>query len=185
MKHTNSAHVCLGCGTPFPNGRNTPDLFKYLRIVIQSIIPLTAIILLILHFTGPVAAARRVAKAFQKNDTQAVVSYLPDFITESDTVDAQSYVDDIKSGVEQLSSSIRTFRIYESVNPSDSQLEELVEQIRFFAGEDFDLNSIKKVKLVWVKLSLEEGDYIRAYDLQCLMIKYQGRWHWWPYSVID
>ena len=179
VKHKNSAYNCMSCGTPFPSGRTYPDFFKYSKYIFGAVVLVALVVALSLHFLSPETAARRIMNAYRINDVGAVVRACPDFFLESDMLDIEAFIDDMGSSVNQLSELSFGYRVEKTASPSSKEYEALLEQFYYFGGYDFDEDDIKDIKIVWIDTDLEiEGSIFRF-----VMIKYGGRWCWWPSSV--
>ncbi len=183
VKHANRAFRCAACGTPFPSGRDYPDLMKYTRYILYSILPLAAAILLIIHFTGANAAAKRILKAFEKNDAEAVIEAYPEFWMESDRINKEVVIGETEAGVKLISENLLSYRLLEIADPSYHEQEALMESIRYYAGDDFDEDDVKNVKIVWFAVNMEHANSWSSGAVCFVMIKYDGSWYWWPEGI--
>lgn len=180
VKHKNSAYVCMACGEPFPSGYTKPDIFKYVRFVIPGIILVLVAVFLVIYFTGPSFAVRKIMNGYRDNDPEAVIESYPSFFMESVLVDKETWINDVKFNVKVSSQYVHKYKLEKAQNPTESEREKLLEDIRIFGGRDFDVSDIKDIKIIWVTYDVDFAGVFPHAGLRFVMIKYEGRWCWWP-----
>ena len=83
--------------------------------------------------------------------------------------------------VEKMSNYVYSFYSAPAQDPYSTQIDELMESIRAYAGEDFDESLIEDVSMVWVDYRGGRRGFWRSVDLRFVMVLYKGEWCWWPY----
>jgi hypothetical protein len=170
----------MACGEPFPNGYTKPDIFKYMRFVIPGIILVLVAVFLVIYFTGPSVAVRKIMNGYRDNDPEAVIESYPSFFMESVLVDRETLINDVKFNVKVSSQYVHKYKLEKAQNPTESEREKLLEDIRIYGGRDFDVSDIKDIKIIWVTYDVDFAGVFPQAGLRFVMIKYEGRWCWWP-----
>ncbi|MBO5702036.1 MAG: hypothetical protein J6S71_06325 [Clostridia bacterium] len=183
VKHKNSATYCVMCGEPFysEQGLKKRKIHRIIGIVL-GVLALTAGVLFI--FTaGPKAAVRRILNGYKRNDPDAVIASYPDFLIESNQVDKDQLILSTQINVKDMSDYIFMYKLGKSEDPSEKEYEELMEAFRFYAGEDFSEDDIQSIKIIWVDYTGNVPAVWPSRAARFIVIKYEGRWYWWPETV--
>lgn len=183
VKHRNDAKKCINCGAEFGD---LPQRAKNKKLIILGIIGvllIAAAVFALIYFTGPKAAVRRVMRSFKNNDVEAIVDSLPEFYVECEYWTREEVVKAMSGPVLEMSNYIFSYNIDSVKSPSDSERDELMETFKSLAGEDFDESDIEDIKLVWVNFTGNVPGFWPAGATRFIMIKYNGRWCYWPSHV--
>ena len=144
---------------------------------------LAAAIILIIYSTGPKAAVRRIMNAHKQVDAETVISYLPDFLLESDKIDGEKFKMETEATVKGFSRFLFSFNLEKAETPSDREIEELLETFEYFGGENFDESKVRDIKMVWVNYKGNVQGFWPSRGTRFIVFKYEGRWYWWPNNV--
>ncbi len=184
INYSNSAVKCVTCGSPLV----LLEMPKKKKSIIISLIITAAILVIaaittitVVSLTGPRGKVRYIMNNLKKNDIDAVLDTVPDFLLDPDL----EYKDDILIGLttytDNMSGYIFSFNTNKCVTPSTSQITELKQSIQSIVGENFDTSKIEDVKMVWVDIRGGTFAFWNSSDARFVMIKYNDEWHWWPY----
>ena len=183
VKYSNSATKCIMCGTEFEDN-HVHAKRKELFILGIAIAALAAVIVvLILFFTGPKAAVRRIMDGYKRNDAAAIVVSIPRFLMESDYIDSQGFVQSLETNAKELSEYIVSYNIEKAETPNSQYREELMNDILYFAGDGFEESDIEDIKIIWVNYKGNVSGLMHSNATRFTMIKYNGNWYWWPDNV--
>ncbi len=183
VKYQNSATKCLICKIELPENHGHKKMKKLVFSGIIGIVLVGIAITLVSMLTGPKAAVRRIVEGFKQNDPQAIMAMLPDFVLESDKIDRRELELEMTTDSLTLSKYIFSYNIEEVKDPTSQECEKLMENFRYIAGEDFDDREIKDIKIIWVNYKGDIPGFWPSHATRFTMIKYQGRWYWWPETV--
>ena len=183
VKYSNSATKCVMCGTEFEDNQTYLQKKQYIRFGVILAVLAAVIVVLVLSFTGPKAAVRRIMANYKRNDVAAVVVAFPRFFMESDALDRQEFVEFIEENVKDLSEYLISYNIEKAETPTSQYRKELMDQILFFAGPGFDESDIEDIKIVWVNYKGNISGIMQSNASRFTMIKYKGDWYWWPDNI--
>ena len=183
IKHKNSATYCVMCGEPFYNeqGLKARNIRRTVGIIL-GVIALAAALLFIFT-SGPKAAVRRILNGYKRNDPDAVIASYPDFLLESDKIDKDEFIRSTRQNVKDMSDYIFLYKLGKAEDPSESEREELMETFRFYADEDFSESDIQSIKIIWADYTGNVPAVWPSRAARFIVIKYEGRWYWWPDTV--
>ena len=170
----------MACGEPFSSGRNKNDVIKYVRIAIPIVVLAVVAVFVVLYLTSPQAAVRRIMDGYRNNDPDAVIESYPEFFMDSVLVDREKWINDIRFSVKVSSQHIHYYELEDPQKPSASERERLMKDFKLYGGFDFDESDIKDIRIIWVNYDVDFGGVLPQAGLRFVMIKYEGRWCWWP-----
>ena len=182
LKHRNSALKYASCKTPFNDQKQRAKKRRLIILTIAVAVLITTAVFAILHYSGPKGVTRRVMDAYRENDPESLVDTLPPFYVNADGSNREKMIQQYAPFVKRLSNYIFSYYLDEPLVPSERQREELMKQIRYFAGADFKESDIEDIRFVWVHFT---GDVLYIwpkYTERFIVIKYEGDWYWWPDS---
>lgn len=183
VKYKNSATQCVMCGTEFQD-IHVGGKGKMIRIFgILGALLVVAMVVIMLLFTGPKAAARRVMEGYKRNDAEAVIACFPSFFMESDELNRDGWVKEIEYNVKDMSDYIFSYTIEKAEKPSSQDRERFMEDFHYFGGDAFDENKLQDVRVVWVIYKGNIPGVWPSRGARLVMIKYEGRWYWWPDTI--
>ena len=183
VKYQNKATKCVMCKIDLSENHGHKIMKKLVFSGIIGIVLVGIAITLVSMLTGPKAAVRRIVEGFKQNDPQSIMAMLPDFVLESDKIDRRELELEMTTDALTLSKFIFSYNIEEVKDPSFQEREKLMEDFRYIAGEDFDDREIKDIKIIWVNYKGDIPGFWPSHATRFTMIKYQGRWYWWPETV--
>ena len=184
VKHENSAKKCAMCGTEFNDTHIYAKRKKLIILAVCGAVLLAAAIAFIIWSLGPKAAVRRIMNGYKNVDAEAVISYIPEFLLESDKLDGEKFLMETKVGVNSFSQYLFSFNLEQSETPSERECEELIETFEYFGGETFDKTKLGDIKMVWVNYTLDIPKMWPKGSMRFIVFEYEERWCWWPYNVI-
>ena len=182
LKHGNNATKCVSCGTPLEDN-GTPSKKKILIPVILGIILAVVGVVILILSTGPKAQIRRIMESYKKNDAEAIIATFPDFFTNSEKINPQTLQTQVKVETKSLSEYIFSYNIDKVETPAAQERQQMMEDFRYFAGEDFDESDIQDIKIIWVNYKGNVPGIWPIHATRFIMIKYNGRWCCWPNNV--
>lgn len=183
LKHGNNATKCIACGTEFPLSQSSSKNKKYLIFAILGVLLAVGAIVCILLFTGPKATVRRIMESYKRNDAEAIIATFPDFFKDSEKINSQTLQTQIEIETKSLSDYIFSYNIEEAKTPTAQERQQMMEDFRYFAGEDFNENDIQDIKIIWVNYKGNVTGIWPIHATRFIMIKYNGRWCCWPNNV--
>ena len=180
VKYRNNAERCVMCKTEF----NDLHIYKRRR---RNIILAVCITLLLVstvsyavYSTTPSAAVRRIMSAYNRADVDEVVSYYPEFYLESDNIDKRRLLLDVETDVKIFSKYLCTYYLESPATPSWKECEKLLEDLRYYGGENFDEEKLGEIKMIWVNFKYDiEGIWPKG-SIRFIVFEYEGRWCWLP-----
>ena len=183
VKHKNSATYCVMCGTEFYDAEGLKK--RRIRRIIGIILGILALAasLLFIFTAGPKAAVRRILNGYKRNDPDAVIASYPDFLLESDKIDKDELILSTQINVKDMSDYIFMYKLGKAEDPSEREYEELMETFRYYAGEDFSDGDVQSIKIIWADYTGNVPAVWPSRAARFIVIKYQGRWYWWPETV--
>lgn len=181
VKHRNNATKCVHCGAAFDDVQHYAKRKKLIILGIVCVVLVLAAIASVIYLTGPRAAVRRIMEGYKRNDAEAIVDSFPSFLLEMDGASREKLIADMSSSVESMSDYIFSYGIDRVVDPSDNDREILIKKAQLIAGDDFEENDIKDIKVVWVTFTGNVPSVWPSGSTRFVMIKYDGRWCWCPY----
>lgn len=183
VRHENRALKCVACGFEFNDSR---FYAKRRRIIILSILGtllLTATIAYAVYSSTPQAAVRRIMNACKKADVDTVVSYYPEFYLESDKLDKEKLLLATDFNVKKLSRELYTYYLEDPATPSERTCDELIENLEYYGGENFDREKLGDIKMIWVNYRRDIYYFWPKSSTRFIVYEYDGSWYWWPYNV--
>lgn len=183
VRHENSAKKCIACGAEFGDEHIYAKKKKQVILAVCCILLLTIAIGLVMFFTGPKAAVRRIMNAHKRNDFEAVVEAMPDLLLESDKLDYDQFMLTTERTVEVFSQYIFSFNIEKAETPNANEREWLMDALRYFGEDSFDEAKVTDVKIVWVRYKGNVPGFWPSRGTRFLVFKYDGEWTWWPSNV--
>lgn len=183
VKYSNSAKKCIMCGTEFNDEHIYAKRKRFIILGIVGALLIGAVIALVVFSTGPKAAVRRVMESQKRNDPEATIAMFPSFFVESDLTDKEALLRDVSEMTEALSQYLFSYNIEKAADPTTKEVEEYMEVFRYFGGEDFREEDIEDIKIVWVNYKGNIPSFWPSHATRFVMIKYEGKWCWWPSNV--
>ncbi|MBQ7923646.1 MAG: hypothetical protein IJ325_13900 [Clostridia bacterium] len=183
VKYKNSATKCIMCGTEFNDVHIYAKKKKHLILGIVGTILAAVTVVMIIFSTGPEAAVWRIMESHKRNDVEEIVESFPDFLMESENFDEKAFMVDVKSVTGYFSKYIFSYNIGAAQKPSSRECAELMEVFRYYAGDAFDESQIEDIRMVWVNYKCNIPSFWPSRATRFIMIKYEGRWCWWPSNV--
>ena len=120
----------------------------------------------------------------RQNDAKSVVASVPAFLLESDNFDAERFANDVIYDAIFISYQSFGYRVDKTASPSTKERDQIISELKYYGGSDFDEGELDEITLVWVSHDME---YIvgmwQASIVRFVMIKYDGHWYWWPDTV--
>ena len=183
VKHENIAKKCVACGAEFNDEHIYAKKKKNLIIAICCALIFLTVTFLIVFTTGPKAEVRRIMNAHKRNDVEAVIDSMPDFLLESDILDYDLFILQTERTVESFSQYIFSFNIDNAKTPSANERQDLLETLEYFGGDNFDQAKVEDIKYVWVNYKGNVQGFWPSRGTRFLVFKYDGEWCWWPSNV--
>ncbi|MBQ8432904.1 MAG: hypothetical protein IJX28_08485 [Clostridia bacterium] len=183
VKYSNSTKKCTMCGTEFQDTHVYEKRKKYLILGVIALLLVAAAVTLILMFTGPKGAVRRIMIAQKQGDVDAIIAFYPDFLLETDKINWTEYRLGLERSAENSAKYIFSYNIEKAETPNTRECEEMIEIFRYYAGEDFDETKVTEFKMIWVNYKSNVQGFWPSHATRFIMFKYEGRWCWWPSNV--
>jgi len=183
VEYKNSATRCVMCGTEFHDAHVYAKRKRCIILGITGVVLAVVLGVLLVLSTGPRAAVWRIMESHKRNDVEAIVESFPDFLMESEVLDEKAFMVDVKSLANYFSKFIFSYSIGQAQIPSAREQEEVVEVFRYFGGDAFDEERLEEVRTVWVDYKGNIPSFWPSRASRFLMVKYDGRWCWWPSNV--
>ncbi len=183
VKYSNSTTKCIMCGAEFEDTHVYKARKKYILLGILGALLLGGIVTLLLMFTGPKGAVRRLMAAQTKGDVDAVIAFYPDFLLETDKINWTEYRLGLERATESTAKYVFSYNIEKAETPNAQEREEMLEIFRYYAGDNFDESSITEMKIIWVNYKSNVQGFWPSHATRFFMFKYQGHWCWWPANV--
>lgn len=180
LKYKNRAVTCVSCGSSLEVIESS---FKAKWAVIYSAIALVLVLVTTLsvsYFTGPKAAVKKILKAYKGNDVETVVDSFPPFLNYATGLDREALEEDMAKSVKELSDYMTFYHVEDVKKPSSSERDEIIETLAYFKDFGYDERKLEDIRLVWSGM---RGGDVGTWDFvneRFVMIKYDGRWYWWP-----
>lgn len=183
VKYKNSATKCIMCNTEFQDNHVSKNKKKILIFVIVGVILAAAVVTSILLFTGPKAKVRHIMDSYKRNDAEAVIATFPSFFMETDQINIDLYLTEIELNVRDMSDYIFSYNIEKAEKPSSQEREEFMENFRHYGGDNFDEDKLEDIRIVWINYKGNVPGIWPSRAVRFIMIKYEGKWCWWPATV--
>ena len=184
VKYSNSATKCVMCGTEFDDVHIYTKRKKVVIFAIICAVLIAAVVAFTILSTGPKAEVWRIMNAHMRNDADAIIETFPPFLMESDKFDSGAFIVEVKATTRQMSEYIASFNVEKAETPNSMYREEFMEDVLYFANDDFDENDIEDIKIVWA--NYKGGKVygtLHSRASRFTMVKYQGEWYWWPANI--
>lgn len=189
------AKICGQCGAPLDGSAKTPGAtyvdpekqkkLKQLIVIaagaVAAIILLVIVINLIGGATGPKSVVKKVMKAYEKGNTDALVEMSSDIYLEMDDDYAENHFDDI------IDSDMYTFEDklggnfdikYKIVDSYDMKERNFNNEVEYFENyyEDYDVDSLKKIHVVEVEITGYKDKKDKTIERSIWLFKEGGKW---------
>ena len=188
--------VCGKCGTPIPGAKPIPGIKtpkdiqrakkrkKIIAIIVAvAIVAVAAIIAIniVSKFTGSNGLVRQVMSAYRAYDIDKLVSLSSDVYYYGENNQAEEYFETtVGETLDYFEDSVgHSYQLSYDVNEiytlSDRKKDVLMDDLEYIYS-DFDLDTIKKVKVANVTLTAKQGDRISSRDVELTMTKEDKDW---------
>ena len=180
VKHENRAKKCVSCGAEF-NDKHIYTRRNLIIVLISfGVLMLAFSIAYTIYSATPEAAVRRIMKAYERADVDTVVSYYPDFYLESDKVDKEKLLLNADMKIKKFSEDLYSFYLEDAATPSEKICEDLIENLEYYGGENFDRDKLGEIKMIWVNYRIDIYYFWPKKSTRFIVFEYDGRWCWWP-----
>ncbi len=183
VKYTSKATHCVLCNIELPDNHIHADRKKILIFLIVGILVAAAAITLTLIFTGPKAVARKVISNYKKNDPDAVYETYPSFLIESDRIDQKMLKEDLERNVNDMSDYIFSYNIDKVEKPTTKEIKEFIRSFHVNGGAAFEEEKLQDIRIVWINYKGNITGIWPTRAVRFVIIKYDGKWCWWPETV--
>ncbi len=168
------------CGTAFEDVRVTIVKKTFILYAVIALLIVVAIVVGIILTTGPRAVARRVLRSYKNNDPISVVNTYPSFMLEAEGYDIEGLASAIAGNVKDVSEFMVSFSTDRPQTPNKRDHNQLLEDFKYYCGDAFDESKLEDIKFVWVSFKGQTSGIWGKSTSRFTIIKYDGKWYWWP-----